>query len=120
VAKSKLTFEVQARISVALALLGGLAALSAITLLVLKFKADTRMVVYNARGPFMLLFGAALLAALLAGGVGLLIGLNSAGQKRNTRSQLSWTGFFVSAAVITLSLCAGLFFYFTRSPMSFH
>ena len=59
-----------------------------------------------------------LFVSLCAGVVGLFIGLNSAGQRRNTRSQLSWLGFFLNAGIIALAVCAVVFFYFARNPQA--
>jgi hypothetical protein len=43
--------------------------------------------------------------------IGFGLGLNSAGQRRNDRQRLSWMGFFISSAVLVLTLGVFAFFY---------
>jgi hypothetical protein len=115
VASRKNTYEKQARLSVILAAVGGLGVLASIALLVRNF--HDSWVMYNPHGRWLPVLAGALFVGLAAGAIGLFVGLNSAGQRRNPRSQLAWTGFFLSALVIALSLSAGIFFYFTRYAM---
>lgn len=117
--KSLNTYENQARISVIAAGVGALAAVATVALLARNFTdLQTFYVVYNPQTMYLPAVGVGLLGALACGTIGFFVGLNSAGQKRNTQSKLAWMGFFCSAAVITLALCIGLFFYFTRRPMT--
>ena len=44
------------------------------------------------------------IVTMLLAGAGFGFGLNSAGQRRNDRPQLSWIGFFLSSAVICATL----------------
>ncbi len=113
-------YENQAKLSVLLAALGGLAVIGVAVLLVWKFDGPTRYVRYNADGPFLPIFGLGLVGGLAAATVGFFVALNSAGQRRNPRSKLSWQGFFLNAAIIALLLCAGVFFYLTRNPIVLH
>jgi hypothetical protein len=106
-------------LSVILACLGGLGVLGALMLLVRNFDGfETFWVSYNPKRPFMYVLGIMLMLAVGAGGIGLLVGFNSAGQRRNELSRLAWVGFFVNAGIVTIALCAGLFFYFTRHPVA--
>lgn len=117
--KSLNTYENQARLSVIAAGVGALATVATIVLLARNFtNLQTFYVVYNPETLYLPALGASLLAALGCGAIGFFVGLNSAGQKRNTQSKLAWMGFFFSAAVITLALCVGLFFFFARRPLS--
>lgn len=93
VASRKTTFEKQARLSVVLAAVGGLAALATIALLVRNFEGS--WVMYDPHGRWLPVLAGALLVGLAAGAIGLFVGLNSASQRRNPRSQLAWTGFFL-------------------------
>jgi hypothetical protein len=109
--------ENQAKLSVVLAVVGGLATIVAIGLLLRNFKAEDWYVTYQASGLWFPLLGAALGIGLLCSTFGFFVGLISAGKRRNTATSVSWMGFFLSAFAITLGLCAGLFFYFTRNPV---
>lgn len=111
------TYENQARLSVALAVVGGVAGLAAIALLIRNFDPQTKYVAYSRETLYLPLLGAALLFSLVAGVAGLGLGFNSAGQRRNERSRLSWLGFFLCAGVITIALCAGIFFVLTKYAM---
>ncbi|MCG3125341.1 MAG: hypothetical protein CHACPFDD_00159 [Phycisphaerae bacterium] len=110
-------FEHQARLSVACAVLGGLATLAALGLILRRFDWGNFMFSYNARGPIMYLLAAALGASLLLAAIGFGLGLSSAGQKKNKQSRLSWIGFFVNAGVIVAAMMTGLLFVFSRNPL---
>lgn len=55
---------------------------------------------------------------LMMATIGLGLGLNSVGQRRNDRQQLSWIGFFLGALVICLTLVL-FFLFWTRSEKVF-
>ncbi|MCK4341904.1 MAG: hypothetical protein KAY37_09305 [Phycisphaerae bacterium] len=115
--KSKFTYENQATLSIVLAAVGGVAFLLAAGLLWRNFTDfETFWVSFNPKSMYQPLLGLVLFIALAVGAVGFFIGLNSAGQRRNTRSRLSWLGFFLNAGVIALALCAGIFFVIARHP----
>lgn len=110
-------YENQARLSVGLAVVGGVATLTAIALLMKNFDIESRYTYYSPTGSWFPALGVSLGVGLLSSTFGFFVGLASAGKRRNTATSMSWTGFFLGAACITLALCAGLFFYFTRSPV---
>ncbi len=112
------TYEGQAVLSIILAAVGGLAGLALIGLIAWKFDSTTFYVNYNSKGPFLPLFGLGVLGGLAASTLGFFIALNSAGQRRNTRSGLAWNGFFLNAVVLTVVLSAAVFFYFTRNAIT--
>jgi hypothetical protein len=111
------SYEDQAKLSMGLAVLGGVVVLGVIVLLGRNFDRVAFFVNYNPKGIWLPLVGAGILLSLLAGTVGFFIGLNSAGQRRNARSALSWKGFFLNALVIIVTLSTGIFFYFTRNAI---
>jgi len=110
-------YENQAKLSVILAAVGGAAAVGVAALLVLKFDREVFFVTYNANGLFLPVLGAGLVGGLAAATVGFFVALNSAGQRRNPRSALSWRGFFLNAAVIAVLLSATVFFYLTHNAI---
>jgi hypothetical protein len=111
------TYENQAKLSVGLALLGGLAIVGVLVLMFRNFDRAAFYVTYNPQGLWLPLVGGGLLVALAAGTVGFFVALNSAGQRRNTRSALAWQGFFLNAVIITVTLAAMAFFLFTRNAL---
>lgn len=113
-AKEAFTFETQARWSVVLAVLGGLASMAALGLIAYQYRAAERITPFSTSGMWVWAFLAAVGAALACSAGGFALGLNSAGQKRNTRSGASWMGFFLSAGAATIALCVALFFWMTR------
>ncbi len=110
-------YEDQAKLSVYLGLLGIAAACAAAFLLWRRFEPTTFYVSFNPQRPFRQVLIGGLLVGLAAGVCGFFIGLNSAGQKRNTLSRLAWQGFFLSALAIMFVLSAGIFFFFTQNPI---
>ncbi|TWT44802.1 hypothetical protein RAS1_12200 [Phycisphaerae bacterium RAS1] len=111
------SYEGQARASVGLAIAGALFAVCGAYFIVSAFDRDLFAVVYDPKSKRLPAIGGCLLLSLAAGAAGFFLGLNGAGQKRNKQPQLSWTGFFLNAAVLTLALSAGVFFYFTKYAM---
>ena len=116
-ARKQKTYEKQAALSAILAVVGNAAALAAFCLLGRNFSFQDRYVTYNPENIWFPILGGVLFVALAASTIGFFVGLHSAGQRRNTRSRLSWTGFFVSAVGITLTVSAVAIFYFTRNPV---
>lgn len=111
------TYEAQAKLSVALAVLGGAAAVVIAGMIIRNFDAAAFYVTYNAKGPWLLIVALGLMVGLGAATAGFFIGLNSAGQKRNKLSALAWQGFFLNALVLVVLLGAAVFVYFTRNPV---
>ena len=112
------SFESQANISVILAGLAALGAVAAIYCVLSGFNWEFRMLTYNPNGMRFYALGAALCLTFGASVVGVCFGFNSAGQRRNKKSRLSWIGFFVNAALIALALMVAVFFLGFRNPMS--
>ncbi len=108
------TYEDQAKLSVILATVGGLFTVAALGAILRNFDASTGWVRYGTKTIFMPALGGCLMLALALATIGFFVALNSAGQRRNKRSRLSWTGFFLSALVITFAVCVGVFFVITR------
>jgi len=114
---ARTSYETQAKISVALAIVGGLSAVVAAACILQRLDLETFLFTYEAQGRRFLVIMAGLAVGLVTGGIGFLVGLNSAGQRLNKQNRLSWTGFFLSAAVIALTLCVGILLWGTRNPV---
>ena len=112
-------YEKQARLSVIMAALGGVCMLAAAAFILQRFDTQSFLIVYNPRTLRIVAIGTALFLGLAGGTAGFFLGFNSAGQRTNTRNKLSWTGFFLSAAVIALTISCGVFFWllkFAQTP----
>ncbi len=110
-------YETQATLSLLMAGMAGLAVAAAGAVVAYKFDWQDFILVYNRRGILLFVLGGALFVALAASVTGFCVGFNSAGQRRNARSRLSWMGFFVNAALIAVTLMIAFLFYFTRQPV---
>lgn len=109
------SYENQAKLSVFLGFFSLAAAIGVVAMLGRNFSAEHFYVTYSSSGLWFPMLGAGMGLGLLAGAVGFFVGLNSAGQRRNNRSSLSWQGFFLNAGVITILMSAAIFFFFTRN-----
>ncbi len=69
-----------------------------------RFDAEMTMIPYRSAGPRHLAILAGIAAAGLLSLIGIALGLNSAGQRRNDKQKQSWLGFFVGAAALSLTI----------------
>lgn len=110
--------ESQAVWSVILAAVAGLSFLAAAGMILPAFRWEHFEIVMRAGGTR---FFAILGAIGVAGGasfIGAIIAFNSAGHRRNKKSGLSWTGFFVNAGIMTITLCLFVVFWLAKEPIS--
>lgn len=106
-----------ALVSVILALASAVATLGAAVLVGRNYSAADHFVYYNPNTMWFPALGGALLVGLGGGAVGFLLGFMSASRKNNPKARLAWLGFFMSAGMVTVATCVGLFFYFTRNAI---
>lgn len=107
-------FEVQARYAAILAVLSLLPCLGAIALAYRNFDWLLGRIKYGGGGRFVMGFAGCVLLSLAPGALALVLGLNSAGQKRNERSSQSWIGFFIGGAVVTVNVILLIAFFMLR------
>lgn len=110
-------YETQAQLSVIFAIIGGLSALAAAVLVVGAYNQEAGVAFYGSHGRRLPAILAAEFVSLATAVIGCYVGFHSAGQRRNKRSRLSWTGFFGNAAVITFALSIFAFFWMTRQSI---
>lgn len=111
------SYEGQAKLSVALGVIGGLAALAVVALVFRNFEATSFYVTYNPKGAWLPLVGLGMAVGMGAGGIGFFMALNSAGQRRNPLSALAWQAFFLNAVVLTVVIATAILLVFTRNPI---
>lgn len=107
-------YELQALWSVILGAVGGLAALAAAAFVLTAFDFGNFVILYSPKGFRFLAILGSVGVACLASAIGLAIGFNSAGQRLNKKSGLSWMGFFLSASVFVLAMCVFVLFWLTK------
>jgi hypothetical protein len=107
-------FEVQARYAAVLALVSLAPCAAAFVLSWKRFDMTLGRIVYGGQGRFVMAFAGCVLLSLAPSAVALILGVNSAGQKRNERSSQSWLGFFIGGGVLTLNLILLIAFYMLR------
>lgn len=107
-------FEVQARVSVILAVVSVVPLVIAAALVYRNYHAELRQIIYGAEGRFVPLFLGMVLCSLLPAFLGFVLGWNSAGQRRNDKPMRSWVGFFVGGGVVTLDIVLMWAFYVLR------
>lgn len=106
-------YDHQAILSVTISALSFLPLLALVWLVFRNMHWDEKIIYYASMTYRLAILGDTAFT-LLMGAVGLGLGLNSVGQRRNDRQQLSWIGFFVGALVICLTLVLFILFW-TRS-----
>ena|GEM_PF-643513 len=110
--------ETQAKISLVLSIVGGLSMLLLIVCVFRHFHFSEFAALYVKKSLRFYLILASTVGGLACGGIGFFLSLNSAGQKRNNLSKLAWQTFFIHAAIILVTACVFILFYFARSEVA--
>lgn len=97
-------FDVQANYSMILSLVAVPPLLGGAFLLLRNYKSELGAIMYRADTKFQLVFLACVAVSLLVGAVGFVLGLSSAGQRRNEQSGRSWMGFFIGGLVCSFDI----------------
>ena len=111
-------YEDQALASVVLAAVAVLGLIPLTVIVFRHFNAEQRWIMYNPRTVRLI---SVLAFAAFSGGFGFLgfvLGINSAGQRRNTRQGLSWLGFALGAGGMLLALLLLACFWLLKQPIS--
>lgn len=106
-------YLLQARVSIGLAVVGAVCCVALVYGIVDAYDPDMG-VIYRQGGSRWYAILVSTFVGFAATAVGFAISLNSAERKTNPNPRLSWVGFFMNAGVLTLTLCAFLFFFFNR------
>jgi hypothetical protein len=115
VALSKLRrYDVQATYSIALSLVALAPFGAAAVLLARNFDREGRVFAYGEGSPYLPVLLVLVGVSFLISAGGSLLGLSSAGQRRNDKNQRSWIGFLFGGLLATLSIIMGLAFILMR------
>jgi len=107
-------FDIQANIALTLALVSAVPFVGAMALAIRNYDGNLVQITYGSGSKFAPLLLGCLLLSMAPGFVGFLLGLNSAGQRRNEKSNRSWMGFFIGGLVLTLDFILLLAFWKLR------
>jgi hypothetical protein len=84
--------------------------LSVVTLIMLaglearNFNTQLKVITYGKQSPYQMAVLGCVAVTMLLSAVGLLLGINSAGQRRNDLQRRSWAGFFIGTGVLSLAI----------------
>lgn len=107
-------FDVQARVAVVLAVVAAIPAAGALYLEVSRYDRLLGQIVYGSQGRFVpALLGCIAISSALAAAA-FLLGLSSAGQRRNDHQRSSWAGFFLGGSVLTVNVILFAAFWMLR------
>ena len=107
-------YDVQAGYACRLAVAAILPFLFALWQIASRYDAMLGRVIYSAQGRFIIAFVVCVLGSLVLSTLGFVLGLSSAGQRRNNRSGQSWLAFFLGGTILTLDLVMIVAFYLLR------
>jgi hypothetical protein len=107
-------YDVQARYAFALVVLSLLPCALALWLGWRNFDAPMGRIIYGEHGRFVPGFAGCIFLSLAPAAVGFILGVNSAGQRRNDKSGRSWLAFFLGGTVISVDLILLIAFYMLR------
>jgi hypothetical protein len=77
------------------------------------YNQDLGQILYQSKA-YVAAFAGCVLISIAAGGLGCLLGFNSAGQRRNDKPLRSWVGFFVGGGVLTFDVILLIAFLMLR------
>jgi len=106
--------DVQARYAFVLVMLSLPPCASALWLGWTRFDATLGRIIYGAGGRFLPAFMGCVLMSIAPAALGFILGISSAGQRRNDQSGRSWLAFFLGGTVLTVDLILLIAFYMLR------
>jgi amino acid transporter len=97
-------YDTQAKWSLWISLLSAVMLIMLAGLEARNFKPDLKVIVFGKHSPYQWVVLGTVAVTILLSTVGLLLGINSAGQRRNELQKHSWAGFFIGTGVLSLAL----------------
>lgn len=107
-------YDVQARYALGLAIASIPPFVGAAFLAMRNYEPQLGQIVYGQGGFFLPAFAGCALLSIAPAALGFVLGLNSAGQRRNDNSRRSWIGFFVGGAIVSLDIVLLIAFVMLR------
>ena len=110
-------FDVQAKVSLIISILAGVCFVTLVVLFARNYSSELGAVIYRTGSLFAPLFLVGTAATMLFSTVGLVLGFNSAGQRRNDLQGRSWAGFFLGTAFLAGAIICFALFWLLRMPL---
>lgn len=107
-------YDVQAGWSIVLSILSIIPLACALMFTWQRYDPVLGRIIYGSAGKFVPVLLASVLASMFPSALGFVLGLSSAGQRRNDKPGRSWFGFFIGGTVLTLNLILLIAFYMLR------
>lgn len=112
--KSLRRFDVQAKVSLIVSILGGLGVVFLLVMLLRNFDSRLGAVIYGKNSIYGPVYLMACAITMLLSATGLVMGFNSAGQRRNDMQNRSWAAFFLGTAVLAIAIVCFAMFWFLK------
>jgi len=116
--KSLRRVEVQAKVSLIFSLVSLVPLAAGAFQMARHYRSSLRAIQFDKDGLFMPALILCCLATMLLGAVGVALGANSAGERRNDQQRKSWAGFFLGVATASLGLILLAAFWMYKLPLS--
>jgi len=111
-------YDTQAKLSIAIAIASFLSFCALVYLLQYRYNSEMRQFIYVGTTKYAPAVYLATAITMLLAAAAACIGGNSAGQKRNDKTRLSWAAFFIGAVILSVTIIAFAMFYMNRFPQS--
>lgn len=115
--KSLRRYDVQAKVSLMVSILAGLGFVGMVILLFRNYNSELGAVIFGAEGVFAPIFMLSTGVTMLLSAIGLVLGFNSAGQRRNDLQGRSWVAFFLGTAVLAGAIICLAMFWFLQMKL---
>lgn len=112
-------YNAQAKLSMVFAVASFLSLCALVYLLQRRYNFEMKQFIYGTASKYAPAVYLTTAVTMLLAAAAAAIGGNSAGQKRNDKTRLSWTAFFIGAVVLAVTIIAFAMFYMNRFPQAF-
>lgn len=106
-------YDVQATFAFVLGVISVAPLAVAVWLTLRNYQSELGQILYGSRS-YLLVHHGSLVGAMVPSFLAILLGWNSAGQRRNEKQSSSWIGFFVGGTVLTVAIIVLIGFYMLR------
>lgn len=113
-------YDVQAKVSLVIAVLSFLGMCALGLLMHHRYNPQMKMFIYGSKTLYAPAIYLTTAITMLLAATAAAMGANSAGQRRNDATRLSWAGFFVGAIVLAATIILFFMFFMNKFPQTFN